>query len=452
MAFQQGLSGLNTSSQALDVIGNNVANASTIGFKGADAHFADVYAASIAGGGANQVGIGTNLAAIMQQFTQGNITTTNNTLDVAINGSGFFRMSHNGAISYSRNGQFHLDNNGYIINDQNLRLTGYPAAADGTIRPQTPQELQLTPSLLKLNPVATGASVGGAFSGVQASLNLDSRSNQPTTPWSDPSVGGTVAVPSVDPSMYNYSTALSIYDSLGNPHTLTMYFVKGSATGQWNMYGNVDGTGMNSSDVPNLTTPISLQFGTDGQLTSVNGSPAPFKTGLSIDLNAVATDLQTVNPATPNNGAGSPLTFNLDLTGTTQYGASFATNRLLQDGYSSGNLAGLNIGNDGVIQGRYSNGQTRNIGQMVLANFDNPNGLQSVGGNQWIETSVSGQPTVDAPGSGRLGQVQSNAVEESNVDLTSELVKMITQQRDYQANAQTIKTQDQIMQTIVNLR
>lgn len=451
MAFQQGLSGLNSSSKALDVIGNNVSNASTIGFKQADAHFADVYAASLAGGGASQVGIGTNLAAIVQQFTQGNITTTNNTMDVAINGNGFFRLSQNGNISYSRNGQFHLDNNGYFVNDQNLRLTGFPAAADGTIRPQTPQELQLTPSLLKLNPVATGASVGGAFTGVQASTNLDSRATQKT--WVDPTVGGTVAVPSVDPSMYNYSTAVSIYDSLGNPHTLTMYFVKDAGVGAWSMYGNVDGTAMNGAgDVPNLTTPIPLTFGTDGQLLTVNGAGVPFKTPLSIDLNQVATNLQTVTPSTPANGATSPLTFNLDLTGTTQYGASFATNRLLQDGYSSGNLSGVNIGNDGVIQGRYSNGQSRNIGQMVLASFDNPNGLQSIGGNQWIATSVSGQPTVDAPGAGRLGQVQSNAVEESNVDLTSELVNMITQQRNYQANAQTIKTQDQIMQTIVNLR
>ena len=451
MAFQQGLSGLNTASKALDVIGNNVANSSTVGFKQATAHFADVYAASLGVGGASQVGIGTNLAAIVQQFTQGNITTTNNTLDVAINGNGFFRMSSNGTISYSRNGQFHLDNTGYIVNDQGLKLTGYPAGVDGVIRPQTPTELQLTSDLLKLSPVATGASVGSEYAGVQASLNLDSRED--STTWS-PIAGGTVGVPSVDPTTYNYSSALSIYDSLGNAHTLTLYFVKEAATGAWSMYGNVDGTSMaTGGSTLNMETGIPVQFGTNGQLTSFNGdTAAPFEMAVTLDMDGVVADLQSVDPTVPNNGANPTLTFNLNLSGTTQYGSTNATNRLLQDGYSSGSLSGLSIGTDGVIKGNYSNGETRNIGQMVLANFDNPNGLQSIGGNQWVETSTSGQPTVDAPGSGRLGLVQSNALEDSNVDLTSELVNMITQQRNYQANSQTIKTQDQIMQTIVNLR
>ncbi len=449
MAFQQGLSGLNTASKALDVIGNNVANSSTVGFKQANAHFADVYAASLGVGGASQVGIGTNLAAIVQQFTQGNITTTNNTLDVAINGNGFFRMSSNGTISYSRNGQFHLDNSGYIVNDQGSRLTGYPAGVDGVIRPQTPTELQLTPDLLKLDPVATGASVGSEYAGVQASVNL--KANSETTVWSPPAAAG---VPSISPDTYNYSTALSIYDSLGAAHTLTLYFVKETATGSWSMYGNVDGTAMlNAGNTLNMTTGIPIQFDTNGQVSSFNGDTAtPFELAVSFDMNGVVADLQSVDPTVPDNGASSTLSFNLNLTGTTQYGDKNATNRLLQDGYSSGSLSGLSIGTDGVIKGNYSNGETRNIGQMVLANFDNPNGLQSIGGNQWVETATSGQPTVDAPGSGRLGLVQSNALEDSNVDLTSELVNMITQQRNYQANSQTIKTQDQIMQTIVNLR
>jgi len=455
MAFQQGLSGLNTSSKALDVIGNNVANSSTVGFKAADAHFADVYAASLGAGGANQIGIGTNLAAIVQQFTQGNVSTTNNTLDVAINGNGFFRLSQNGAISYSRNGQFHLDKNGYIVNDQNLRLTGYPAALDGTISKQNPSEIQLTSDLLKLAPVATGASLGGEYAGARVAVNLDSRDTDKTF-----TVSGAGGVPAVSPNGYNYSTGLTIYDSLGNSHTMTMYFVKTTNTREWNMYTSVDGTRMDGAgDSPSLASPMTVTFDSVGQLATIvdpaSGATlydASLGTGLpeipvSIDLDQVATNLGRVSW-----GATSPLTFNLNLSGTTQYGSTYATNRLLQDGYSSGNLAGLAISNDGIIQGRYSNGQTRNIGQMVLATFDNPNGLQSIGGNQWIETSVSGQPTVDAPGSGRLGQVQSNAVEESNVDLTNELVKMITQQRNYQANSQTIKTQDQIMQTIVNLR
>ncbi|MBV2206760.1 MAG: flagellar hook protein FlgE [Pseudomonas sp.] len=447
MSFQQGLSGLNTSARALDVIGNNIANSTTVGFKSSEAHFADVYAASLTGGSGLQVGIGTTLSAVAQQFTQGNISTTNNPLDIAINGNGFFRLSNNGSISYSRNGQFHLDKSGYFTNDQGLRLTGYPASQDGTIQAQTPAELQLTAELLKLSPVATGQSVGGEYAGIRMSTNLDSRSNQKT--WTPP----TGAIPNIDPTMYNYSTALSIYDSLGNPHTMSFYFVKTATAGQWEIYGNVDGTlSDGAGDVPNLSTPITVTFDSNGRLTDVDGTPVPPSgavpdLALSVDLTNVATNL-----GRPDWGATSPLTFNMNLGGTTQYGSAFSTNRLLQDGYSSGNLAGLGIGADGVIQGRYSNGQTRNIGQMVLASFQNPNGLANIGGNQWIETSVSGQPTVDVPGAGQLGAVQSNAVEESNVDLTAELVKMITQQRSYQANAQTIKTQDQVMQTLVNLR
>lgn len=446
MSFQQGLSGLNTSSKALAVIGNNVANSSTVGFKASNANFADVYASSLAGGTALQVGIGSSMAAVSQQFTQGNITTTNSPLDIAINGNGFFRMSRNGAISYTRNGQFRLDNQGYITNDQNLRLTGFRAANDGTINRQTPSELQIEAAQLKLSPQATGSTVGGQYAGVQLSANLDSRA--PLRTWTAP----TAAVPNIDPATYNYTTALSIYDSLGNPHTMTFYFVKSTTPGAWDVYASVDGT-LSGGNTPNLTTPVTLTFDSNGKLVDVGGdTAAPFETAISVDLDAVAADLQTVDPSYPPNGATNPLAFNLKFDGTTQFGSAFSTGRLIQDGYSAGELAGLAVNRDGTIQGRYSNGQTRNIGQLVLATFQNPNGLANTGGNQWVQTAESGQPTVDTPGSGQLGAVQSNAVEESNVDLTAELVKMITQQRNYQANAQTIKTQDQVMQTLVNLR
>ncbi|MBW7903633.1 MAG: flagellar hook protein FlgE [Rhodocyclaceae bacterium] len=447
MSFQQGLSGLNSSSRALDVIGNNIANSSTIGFKASESHFADMYAASMTGGSALQIGIGTMLATVAQQFTQGNITTTNNPLDIAITGNGFFRMSDRGAISYTRNGQFHLDKDGYFINDGGLRLTGYPASQDGTIRVQTPTDLQITPDLLKLAPVATGASIGGDYAGVRMSVNVDSRVEAKT--WTAP----TGAIPNIDPNMYNHSTALTIYDSLGNPHTMSFYFVKTANTGEWEIYGNVDGTlSDGAGDVPSLDTPITVTFDSNGALASVNGTAvAPNGTvpevAMSVDLANVATNLGRVDW-----GATTPLEFNFSLAGTTQYGAAYSEDRKTQDGYNSGVLAGLSVGGDGIIQGRYSNGQSRNIGQLVLCNFQNPNGLQNIGGNQWIETSASGQPVTGAPGSGLLGSVQSNAVEESNVDLTSELVRMITQQRNYQANAQTIKTQDQVMQTLVNLR
>ncbi len=435
MAFQQGLSGLNTSSKALDVTSNNIANASTVGFKGASTHFADVYAASLNGSGASQVGIGAANSAIAQQYTQGNITTTSNSLDIAINGGGFFRMSQNGAVTYTRNGQFHVDAKGFIVNDQTDNLTGYPADANGNVVPTTAQPLQI--STASIAPQATGST----SEGVTAQLQLDSTKSAPVTAWTAPT--GTNA-PETD--TYNYSTALTIYDSLGNPHTATMYFVKSTpaatdptgTTGAWDVHYQIDGT-----SEANVTSGASrLAFDSSGKLLTT--MPLAF----SIDLNQVITDTDPLDV----NDASSPLAFNFDFTGTTQYGSSFAVNKLTQDGYAAGNLAGLSVGNDGIIKGNYSNGQTKNLGQVVLCNFTNPNGLLAMGNNSWIETADSGQPQIGTPDSGTLGVLQSGAVEDSNVDLTAELVNMIVQQRNYQANAQSIKTQDQIMQTLVNIR
>ena len=437
MAFQQGLSGLNTSSKAIDVTSNNIANASTVGYKASVSHFADVYASSLTGASAGQAGIGVNLAAIQQQFTQGNITTTTNPLDISINGGGFFRMDQNGAVSFSRNGQFHLDKNGYIINDQTLKLTGYPASASGLITATSPVPLQISAS--DLAPVATGTSTNSAFVGVRANLNLDARQTVPSVAWADGPAAGSVTGWAPNPLSYNYSTATSVYDSLGNAHTMTLYFRKTAAVGAWEVYANVDGTtNLNNGGGGPIST---ITFNSSGQLAG--GSPM----NLSINLAQVNTSL-----GKPVSGATSPLAFPIDFVGSTQFGSAFGTNRIEQDGYAAGHLIGLSVGSDGIIQGRYSNGQTFNQGQVVLANFTNPNGLQSQGNNQWTETSVSGPPLVGAPNTSSLGVLQSASVEESNVDLTAELVNLITQQRNYQANAQSIKTQDQVLQTLVNLR
>ena len=430
MAFQQALSGLNSASKAIDATSHNIANSSTVGYKSASAHFSDVYASSLNGSGAGQIGIGVSLSAVQQQFTQGNITSTNNPLDISINGAGFFRMDNNGATTFTRNGQFHLDKNGYIINDQAMKLTGY-AALSGIIVPSTPAPIQISAS--DLAPVATGTNVNSPFQGIKANLNLDSRQTTPATAWTDGPASGPW---SPDPQSYNFSRAVDVYDTLGNAHTLTMYFVKAATAGDWDVYSNVDGA--TNSRVTLTGGP--LHFDTSGNLAS--GSPL----SVSIDLTGVASDIGTVN------NAASPLAFNIDFTGTTQFGSSFGTNRLEQDGYTAGHLVGLSIGDDGVIQGRYSNGQTFAQGQIVLANFTNPNGLQALGNNQWSETSTSGPPLVGAPNTANLGVLSSSTVEESNVDLTAELVNLITQQRNYQANAQSIKTQDQVMQTLVNLR
>lgn len=412
MGFQSGLSGLNAAAKSIDVIGNNVANANTVGFKNSRAIFADVFASSLAGAGASNIGIGTKVSQVQQQFTQGNISVTNNPLDIAINGRGFFRFDNNGATSYSRNGQMHVDANGYVVNSDNFKLTGYGVDATNNIIPSAPAPLRLATS--DIDPVAT--------SRVEATLNLDSRS-APVVPVFDPA----------NPSSYTSSTSSAVYDSLGNSHALTMYFVKTAVAGQWNLHANLDGGAVGDVDLgAGAGNPVTLNFNSAGTLTT-----AQPMTGVSL---TVAT------------GAVTPQTMQLDLTGTTQFGSDFGVTALAQDGYTSGRLVGFDIADDGTIAGRYTNGQANTLGQVVLANFANAQGLRSMGDNQWEETADSGAAILGAPLTGSLGSLQSAAVEDSNVDLTQELVNMITAQRGYQANAQTIKTQDQVLQTIVNLR
>jgi flagellar hook protein FlgE len=413
MGFQTGLSGLNAASQTLEVIGNNVANSNTVGFKESRALFADVYAASLNGGGANSVGIGVKVAGVQQEFTQGNITVTNNPLDLAVNGKGFFRVSDNGAIFYTRNGQFHLDNAGNVVTADNLQVTGYGVNAAGAIVPSAPAPLVV--SSAQLPPTVTST--------FKPNLNLDSREAPPAT----------AIFNSTDPTSYNESTSGTVFDSLGNSHVFTMYFVKTATAGQWALHGTVDGTAVANVDLgAGAGAPVNLNFSNTGVLTT------------AMPLAAVA--------LTVGGGAATPLTFATDFTGSTQFGANFAVNSLYQDGFTSGRLAGYTVGGDGIIVGHYTNGQSKNLGQVVLASFADPEGLKPLGNNRWEETSASGLPVVGAPQSGDLGSLQSAAVEESNVDLTAELVNMITAQRFYQANAQTIKTQDSILQTLVNLR
>jgi flagellar hook protein FlgE len=404
MSFQQGLSGLNAAAKNLDVIGNNVANATTVGFKGSQPVFADLYANSLSGGSGSQVGIGVKVASVSQLFTQGNITTTNNPLDIAINGGGFFRMENGGEITYQRNGQFQLDKNGYIVNPTGSKLTGYVANSSGVLSTGSPLALNINTS--DLPPLIT--------SEVNAVLNLDSGSPDITVTPFDIN----------DPTTYTNSTAVTVYDSLGNDQTLQMFYVKQPGN-NWDVYASSDGVQIGAVPI------TSLSFGSSGILT----------TAMPVAANV---------PATAT-GAVTPFPVAIDFTGTTQFGATFSINSLDQDGYTSGRLSGFDLAADGIILGRYTNGQTAVLGQVVLAGFANPNGLQPVGNNEWVETSTSGVPLVGAPDSGGLGVLQSRAVEDSNVDLTAELVNMITAQRMYQANAQTIKAQDEVLQTLVNL-
>ena len=412
MGFQQGLSGLNAASKSLEAIGNNVSNAGTVGYKQSQVQFADVYASSLSGGGAAQIGIGTKLARVHQQFSQGNITGSNNPLDMAINGDGFFRMSNNGEITYSRNGQFELDKDGFIENASGARLTGYTANANGVISNGAPVELSINNA--DLPPQAT--------SEYDVLLNLDSRkANLPAAGFSYN-----------DPATYHNSTSVPVYDSLGNSHVLQTFYVKTGA-GTWNVYATSDGVPLLPAG-GGVETPIaSMNFSTGGVLVST--TPSPVVASIAV-----------------TSGATTPFNVTVDYAGTTQFGSAFSVNSQQQDGYTSGSLTGFNLSPDGKIVGRYTNGKANVLGQIALASFANPNGLQAQGNNAYVETSTSGVPLVGVPGSSGMGAVQSSAVEDSNVDLTAELVNMITAQRVYQANAQTIKTEDQIMQTLVNLR
>jgi flagellar hook protein FlgE len=418
MGFQQGLSGLNASSKNLEVIGHNIANANTYGNKGSRAEFADMYASSIGGAGSS-AGIGVTLATISQQFNQGSITTTQNALDLAINGGGFFQVTgSDGMVEYTRNGQFKLDRVGNIVNTAGQRLMGYMADAQGVV--QTGESGPIT--------LPTGGISPRTTSRIDMEINLDSGS-APTVP-----VGGGIDFD--DATTYNKPTSQTVYDSRGQEVTLTYYFQK-TAENTWDVYATANGSTISGTDA--APTPVTtLEF--------ADGGSAP----------SAPTDAITVNiPGTVSEDGATTEAIGgvaVDFSRLTEQGAAFAVTDLKQDGYAPGQLSNIVIEGDGVITAQYSNGQSKPAGQIQMATFRNPQGLQPVGGNGWQRTFASGDPILGAPGEGNMGVLQAGALEESNVDLTAELVAMITAQRNYQANAQTIKTVDQVMQTLVNLR
>ncbi len=424
MSFRIALSGLDASSKQLDVIGNNVANSSTTGFKESSTKFSDVYANSNTGASANAVGSGVRVSQVAQQFSQGNIGFTNNNLDMAINGQGFFRMSDNGVIDYTRAGSFGVDRNGYVVNSNGQNLTGFLADQNGNITGAL-GNIRLDKS--DISPQAT--------SGMDVQLNLNSNSTTlapyPGSPAFDPT----------NPATYNRSTSTTVYDSLGNPMLATMYYRKTTTPNQWetHLYLKSD----NGSAVEAVPTgksagqPGTITFNNDGSLNST----APSGTG-PYTISYQGTDPQT---------GGSPLNLTLNYTGTTQYGSGFSVNSLSQDGFATGKLSKVNISNTGVMQARFTNGQTRTLGQVALADFNNPQGMSKLGDSTWGETYDSGSALVSAPGTGSLGSIQSGALESSNVNLTQQLVQMITAQRNFQANAQVITTDNKVTQTVIQM-
>ncbi|HQS57079.1 MAG: flagellar hook protein FlgE [Gallionellales bacterium 35-53-114] len=446
MGFQQGLSGLNVAAKNLDVIGNNVSNANTVGFKQSQAQFADVYTAAQGGTTTPAIGIGTKVATVAQQFGQGNVSITSNPLDLAVSGRGFFQIDDNGATKYSRNGQFQLNKDGFIVNSQGHKLTGYQAnPATGEVSTGSTGALQL--STKAITPSATGKSEIG--------LNLDSRETAPRVSVFNPT----------DPESYNRSTAMTIFDTLGNEHVLNMYFQKApTPVNTWNTYVTVDNQPANpGTAAAGGAEGAEGAAPAEGAAAPVPGVPTGTLVG-TLTFNSTG-GLAATNPATTPlgimsipggivfaNGSSTPQEMTMDFNMSTQFGAPFGVTALNQNGYTSGQLNGFSTSADGTILGRYTNGQSKALGQVVLANFANEQGLQPLGNNEWGLSAASGQPLVGQPGTASLGVLQSGAVEDSNVDLTAELVNMIMAQRVYQANAQTIKAQDSILQTITNIR
>ena len=448
MPFRTALSGLNAASANLRVIGNNVANASTTGFKESRAEFADVYATSSLGVASNAIGSGVRVSSISQQFSQGNIEFTDSNLDLAINGQGFFIVDDNGTNVYSRAGAFSVDRNGFVVNSNLQQLQVFQADINGNITGAL-GSLQLDTS--DIPPNATGESTPGVGGdGISAVLNLDSNSNP---------IPALTVFDRNNPTTYNNSTSLTVYDSLGNPILQTMYFRKTPNPNEWQVFNWLSYTdtagNVTEMEVPpqggGAGTPATIQFSNLGQIASVapafGGSPTVIDLDTAGLLDAVGAPI-SLNTVT----GGADLDFDLDMLGTTQFGSNFSVNSLTQDGYTSGRLRGVDIGETGVVQARYTNGQSRILGQVALANFSNPQGMRQLGDTSWAETFDSGAALIGSPGTSSLGVIQSGALEGSNTDLTEQLVSMITAQRNFQANAQVISTADTVTQTIINIR
>ena len=526
MPFRSALSGLNAASAELRVIGNNIANSATTGFKESRAQFADIFATSNLGVSSNAIGSGVRVASVSQQFTQGNIGFTDNNLDLAISGQGFFITNDNGIASYSRAGQFGVDRDGFVVNPTGSRLTVFQADTGGNITgaqgdlrldtadiaPQASTLLDFGINLDSSSNVPAAATTTNIEFAAGASLDNTSAAgtvvNSPAFSIFDTNgvavpnsivrfthtavagewdvellPGGVAAVPpaiqnsvvvgvndaslvwdpdgaGVQPSVplnvdtsvianaasavtalstqtqgpfdaanantYNSSTSLTIFDSLGASHLATTYYRKTPTPNVWETYLFVDGSQVDG--------PSTLAFSPQGTVITPT-APAQIP----------------VTSFAPS-GGGANFVLTLDYADATQYGSDFSVNSLVQDGFTTGRLSGIDISDNGTITSRFTNGQSRTLGQVALANFGSPEGLRQLGDSSWAESFDSGAALVSAPGSGSLGTIQSGALEGSNVDLTEQLVQMITTQRNFQANSQVISTADTITQTIINIR
>jgi flagellar hook protein FlgE len=404
MSFNVALTGLNAANQDLTVTANNLANVSTVGFKGSRAEFSDLFASTQSGVSNTATGNGVAVSEVAQQFSQGDLETTGNNLDLAVSGNGFFTTSNNGALEYTRDGEFQVNAAGNVVTATGANLQVYPPLANGTFN---------TGGLSDLN-LSTAEGAPNATTTVTLTANLPANATVPADPVFAPT----------DPNSYTSTTSVTVYDSLGAAHTASLYFTN-TGPNAWNSQLYVDG---NAVGVPQAMT-----YSPNGALLTPPGGTVTFP---------------AYAPATGAN----PLNLTFNFNSTTQYGNAFGVTAVTQDGYTTGLLSGISIGNSGIVQAQYTNGRSVNLGQVAMANFANPQGLEQLGDASWAASSASGSAVTGVAGGSGFGSISSGSLEESNVDTTTSLVDMITAQRAFQANAQMIQTEDQITQTIIGIR
>ncbi len=460
MSFSQALSGLNSQAQKLGTIGNNIANSQTVGFKSSNVQFADVFAGS-------KVGLGTRVSSVLQNFNEGNVESTNRNLDLAIAGDGFFRFQDpSGEVVYSRNGQLSMTAEGNLINAQGAQIMGFGLNAAGQVQAGG-QPVPLNVSAEELDASATTR--------VGTTINLDARK----VAGDDLSI---VESSNGEEIEYHYSNNFTVFDSLGNPRNVTIYYEKIDQevddqgrplyidndtdieyfladNGSYYAVGDdpatdpaFDPTGSPGFGPQSLENTWQARITMDGYYDAENDFRAAFNQNGTLTQPAGGATAINFGADSPLGNDPNPLAFQLNLAGSTQFGNTSTVSSLTQDGYTSGTLVGITINDDGTIMRNYSNEQSRPAGQVAMVSFRNPEGLTPAGDNVWSASATSGQELIGAPGTGLLGSVVSGAIETSNVDMARELVDMIVAQRAYQANSQTIKTQDELLQTAINLR
>ncbi|ASK20982.1 MULTISPECIES: flagellar hook protein FlgE [unclassified Halomonas] len=443
MSFTTAVAGLNAQSEKLNSAGNNIANSQTVGYKSSDVLFSDVFAASR--------GIGVQVSDVRQDFTQGTIESTGRKLDLAISGEGFYRLERStGEVGYSRNGEFGITATGDIVNAQGDRLMGYGMDRGVTQDTDDQQAFPFSNVLVGGDPQALNVPVDDipakATTEVNALLNLDAT----TATGEDLNSVELTAAPEGREVNFHFSNNFTAYDSLGNATNVATYFERGAGN-QWNVtIVTADQNG--ATDIRgtfnlSFTESGRLQTNAQGVVTGISGGA----NGANVVTAPATGETRVTIEGIPGGVQAEPLDIQLKFDGTTQFAADSLQKELNQDGYTSGALAGITVTEAGVIQRNFTNGETRAAGQIALASFRNEEGLQPLGNNLWAATNASGLANLGAPGTGRLGQIQAEAVEASNVNLASELVDTIVAQRSYQANSNTISTQDELLQTIINL-